>query len=131
MCVCVFSHIQFFATPWAVALQALLFLGNSQARILEQVAISYFRGSSQPRDRPTSCESPGLAVRFFTTNTTWEEYNDYCTNGKVLGFLLFFFLTVYAQLKGMKKLNESRNNTQLWMCLVVKLRSDAVKNNIA
>ena len=33
--------------------------------------------------------------------------------------------------KGMKKLSESRNNTQLWMCLVVKLRSDAVKNNIA
>ena len=25
----------------------------------------------------------------------------------------------------------SRNDTQLWMCLVVKVKSDAVKNNIA
>ena len=33
--------------------------------------------------------------------------------------------------EGMKKLSESRNNTQLWMCLVVKVKSDAVKNNIA
>ena len=33
--------------------------------------------------------------------------------------------------KGMKKLSESRNNTQLWMCLVVKVKSDAVKNNNA
>ena len=33
--------------------------------------------------------------------------------------------------KGMKKLSESRNNAQLWMCLVVKVKSDAVKNNIA
>ena len=31
----------------------------------------------------------------------------------------------------MKRLSQSRNNTQLWMCLVVKVKSDAVKNNIA
>ena len=31
----------------------------------------------------------------------------------------------------MKQLGQSRNNTQLWMCLVVKVKSDAVKNNIA
>ena len=38
--------------------------GISQARILEWVAISYFRGSSGPRDwRPVSC----IAGRFFTT----------------------------------------------------------------
>ena len=29
----------------------------------------------------------------------------------------------------MKTLNESRNDVQLWMCLVVKVKSDAVKNN--
>ena len=31
----------------------------------------------------------------------------------------------------MKQLGQSRNDTQLWMCLVVKAKSDAVKNNIA
>ena len=31
----------------------------------------------------------------------------------------------------MKTLNESRNDVQLWMCLVVKVKSDAVKNNTA
>ena len=33
--------------------------------------------------------------------------------------------------KGMKKLSESRNNAQLWKCLMVKVKSNAVKNNIA
>ena len=31
--------------------------------------------------------------------------------------------------EGMKRLCQSRNSTQLWMCLVVKVKSDAVKNN--
>ena len=31
----------------------------------------------------------------------------------------------------MKQLGQSRNDTQLWMCLVVKVKPDAVKNNIA
>ena len=30
-----------------------------------------------------------------------------------------------------KWLGQSGNDTQLWMCLVVKVKSDAVKNNIA
>ena len=33
--------------------------------------------------------------------------------------------------EGMKRLSQSRNNAQLWLCLVVKVKSDAVKNNIA
>ena len=33
--------------------------------------------------------------------------------------------------RGMKRLSQSENNTQLWMCLVVKVKSDAVKNNTA
>ena len=32
--------------------------------------------------------------------------------------------------EGMKRLSQSRNNTQLWICLVVKVKSDAVKNDI-
>ena len=31
----------------------------------------------------------------------------------------------------MKPLGQSRNNVQLWMCLVVKVESEAVKNNIS
>ena len=31
----------------------------------------------------------------------------------------------------MKWLGQSRTGTQLWMCLVVKVKSDAVKSNIA
>ena len=31
----------------------------------------------------------------------------------------------------MKQLDQSRNNVQLWMCLVVKVESEAVKNNIS
>ena len=31
----------------------------------------------------------------------------------------------------MKGWNQSKNNTQLWMLLVIEVRSDAVKSNIA
>ena len=31
----------------------------------------------------------------------------------------------------MKRLGQSRNNAQLWMCLVLKVESNAMKNNIA
>ena len=31
---------------------------------------------------------------------------------------------------GMKRLSQSRNSVQFWICLVVKVRYDAVKNNI-
>ena len=33
--------------------------------------------------------------------------------------------------EGMKKISQSRNNTQLWMFLVLKVKSNAVKNYIA
>ena len=33
--------------------------------------------------------------------------------------------------EGMKRLSQRGNNTQLWMCLVVKVKSNVVKNNIA
>ena len=51
------------ATPWTVALQAPLSLGVLQARILEWVAISFSRGSSQPRDQTQVSHIVG---RFFT-----------------------------------------------------------------
>ena len=33
--------------------------------------------------------------------------------------------------EGMKRLNQSGKDAQLWICLVVKVKSDAVKKNIA
>ena len=44
-----FSHVRLFWTPWTVACQAPLSMGILQARILEWVAMSSSRGSSQPR----------------------------------------------------------------------------------
>ena len=41
--------------------------GIFQVRILEKIAICYSRESSQPRDRPSSLESPVLVGWFFTT----------------------------------------------------------------
>ena len=45
------SHVELSAAPWTVALSGSSVHGIFQARILEQVAISYSRGSSQPRDQ--------------------------------------------------------------------------------
>ena len=33
--------------------------------------------------------------------------------------------------EGMKRLSQSRNDPQFWMCLVVKVKCETVKNNIA
>ena len=46
--------------------------GILQARILEWVAVSSSRRSSQPRDQTCSLMVPALASRSFTTKATWE-----------------------------------------------------------
>ena len=46
--------------------------GISQASILEWIAISSSRGSSRPRDWPTSPASPALPGRFFITELPGE-----------------------------------------------------------
>ena len=58
-----FSHVQLFATPWAVARQAPLSMGILQARILEWATMPSSRGSSWPRDRT---QVSLIAGRFFT-----------------------------------------------------------------
>jgi len=55
-----------FATPWAVH-------GILQARILEWVAVSFSRGSSQPRDQTCGfCHISCIAGGFFTTEPLEE-----------------------------------------------------------
>ena len=61
------SHVQLFATPWTTAHQASLSMGILQARILEWVAVSFSKGSSQPRD-PTQVSC--IAGGFFTVWAT-------------------------------------------------------------
>ena len=63
-------------TPWTVASQTPSVHGISQARILEWVAISFSRGSSQPRDRThVSC----TAGRFFTTEPPGNVHCSLCS----------------------------------------------------
>ena len=45
------SHVWLFVTQWTVAYQAPVVHGIFQARVLEWVAISFSRGSFQPRDQ--------------------------------------------------------------------------------
>ena len=71
--------------------------GISQARILKQVAISFFRGSSQHRDQ--ICIS-SLAGRFFTTEPPG----------------LFVHIIEYYSIKKKKK-NELLKYARLWMYL--------------
>ena len=63
------SRVRLFVTRWTVAHQATPSI--LQARILEWVAISFSRGSSQPRDGTwVSC----IAGRLFTTWATREAH---------------------------------------------------------
>ena len=61
-----FSHVQLCATPGSSVHEI------SQARILEWVAISFSRGSSQPRDWT---QVSWIAGRFFTVWATREASN--------------------------------------------------------
>ena len=72
MCAHVLSHV--YVTPWTIACQAPLSMGILQAYILEWVAISFSRGSSQPRD-PTrlSCVSC-IGRRVLYHCATWEAH---------------------------------------------------------
>ena len=61
------SFVQFFCGPMGCSPPGSSVPGISQARILEWVAISFLRGSSQPGDGTRISSSPALAGGFFTT----------------------------------------------------------------
>ena len=69
--VCVYSYllscVRLFATPWTVTRQAPLSMGILQERILEWVAMSSSRESSQPRDQT---QVSHIAGRSFTICAT-------------------------------------------------------------
>ena len=65
-CVCVFSRVWLFATPWTVAPGSSI-RGISQVRTLERVAISFSWDLLNPGIEPDFPGSSGLAGGFFTT----------------------------------------------------------------
>ena len=67
MSVCVLSRVWLFCNPMDYSPPGFSVHGIFQARILESVAISYFRGSSRPRDWTWVSH---VAGRFFTTRAT-------------------------------------------------------------
>ena len=79
VCMCVLSRFScawLFVTPWTVAHQASLFMGFSRLGwVLSRLSgLSYPPPGdlTDPGIEPTSLMSLALAVRFFTTSTTWE-----------------------------------------------------------
>ena len=66
------SHVQFFCDPRDYSLPDSSVHGVSQAKILEWVAISFSRGSSQPKHQTrVSCIAGGL----FTTEPLVKSLN--------------------------------------------------------
>ena len=61
------SCVQLFATLWTIDHQAPLSIGILQARILECIAISFSKGSSQPRDQTCVCCGSCVAGRLHSS----------------------------------------------------------------
>ena len=71
MCTCTWLYPTL-CNPVDCSLPGSYVHGIFQARILEQVAISYSRISSPPKDQTQSLVSSALAGRFFPTDNTQE-----------------------------------------------------------
>ena len=65
-CVFVLSYIWLFCDPMYCSLPGSSDHMISQTRVLEWIAISYFKGSFWPRIKPISLASPTMAGGFFT-----------------------------------------------------------------
>ena len=65
------SHVWLFATPWNYTIHGIL-----QARILEWVAVSFSRASSQSRDQTqVSCIADGFVTSWATREAQYEVIN--------------------------------------------------------
>ena len=67
VCCTMLSRVQLFVILWTVAQPGSSAHGITQRRILEWVAISSSRGSSQPRDQTCISHDSCIAGGFFTT----------------------------------------------------------------
>ena len=71
-----FNPLRFFVTLSTVACQAPLSLGFSRQEYWSRLPCSSPRDLPNPGIKPVSLMSPALAMRFFTTSTTWEALWD-------------------------------------------------------
>ena len=71
-------RVWFFCDPVDCSMWDSSLHGVFQARILEWGDIPFSRGSSWPRDRTLSLESPALGGRSFISSTTWEATDIWC-----------------------------------------------------
>ena len=67
-----FSHVQLFAAPLTVACQVPLSKGFFRQGYWSEWPCPPPGDLPSPGINPTSCTSPALAGRFFTTGATWE-----------------------------------------------------------
>ena len=74
MCAQLLSGVWLFAAPWIAPCQAALSMEFSRQKILEWVAISYFRRSSWPRDQISISCASCIAGRFYTTVPNGKLY---------------------------------------------------------
>jgi len=74
VCVCVFSHVQFFVTPWTVACQAPLSMGFSRQEYWRGLPFPTPGDLPNPGIETTSPEFPALAGGFFTTSALGFQY---------------------------------------------------------
>ena len=68
-----FSHVQLFATLWAVAHQAPLSMGFSRQEYWSGLPFPPPGDLPNPGIKPMTPVFPALAGRFFTTSAAWED----------------------------------------------------------
>ena len=98
-----FSHVWLFVTPWTVALQAPLFVGILQVRILEWVAVSFSSGSSQSGDwTQVSCITGGFFTVWATSKAhlQWDILKVWVFVTDIISTFLCLKLYLYDQRKG-------------------------------
>ena len=110
MCVCVWAAQSFwlFFDSMDCSLPGSSVHGILQARILEQIAIFFSRGSSDPRIEPMSLASPEMAGRFFATDTTMGEAHE----------LLYLLVNVYHWIQSGNGDGEQGSWTLHWHLLM-------------
>ena len=74
VCVCVLSCVQLFATPWTVACQAPLSMGFSRQEYWSGLPFPLPGDLPDQEIEHVSHESPALAGRFFTTESSGKPY---------------------------------------------------------
>ena len=107
-----YLYYRLFATPWTSSLPGSSLHGILQARVLEWVAISFSRGSSQPRDQTPVSRIPGRRFNLWATgeaprrpvNIFMALFLDKCLSTRKLFFPRSVFSLICIILKVLNKL---------------------------